>query len=172
MIPGAPRRNPMNGARGLTRQVAAEGFVFDGKPPAAAPDDPGPESDVRGSERTRQAFTLTYDRSDIVMAARLAISGYRCADCGHAGAYHHHYQVDHIIARPLGGEDSLQNTQVLCLFCHADKTWTHAGRLLVPVPVPEQACNAGHALDRLVTTPSNQASESGGMSAINGRSEP
>ena len=134
MIPGVPRRNPMNGARGLTRQVAAEVFVFDGEPPVAAPDDPGPESDVRGSGGTRQAFTLIYDRSDIVKAARLAISGYVCANCGHIGGYHHHYEVDHIIPRSLGGDDSLQNTQVLCLFCHADKTWSDAGRPLVPVP--------------------------------------
>ena len=49
---------------------------------------------------------------------------YTCQACGFGGSkhYEHFLQIDHIIPRAHGGEDSLHNYQTLCSFCNKVKS--------------------------------------------------
>jgi len=49
----------------------------------------------------------------------------RCVMCGKLTEYPHGFELDHIIPLYLGGEDVIENTQILCCGedgCHKKKT--------------------------------------------------
>jgi 5-methylcytosine-specific restriction endonuclease McrA len=46
----------------------------------------------------------------------------RCSRCGKLTAYPDGFQLDHIKALANGGEDTDEQTQVLCVSCHEVKT--------------------------------------------------
>ena len=50
-----------------------------------------------------------------------------CAECGTLTAYPDGFQLDHIKALVNGGEDTEEQTQVLCLPCHEAKTMKDMG---------------------------------------------
>lgn len=51
----------------------------------------------------------------------------RCAKCGRTVEYPHGFELDHVVPLFMGGDDTEQNTQVLCIApdgsgCHQGKT--------------------------------------------------
>jgi 5-methylcytosine-specific restriction endonuclease McrA len=54
---------------------------------------------------------------------------YRCLRCGNEhfgwGDYHSNLSIDHIIALGVGGENTLDNIQPLCLRCNLCKSYNH-----------------------------------------------
>ena len=46
--------------------------------------------------------------------------GWRCESCGRSYAEGYILEFHHVIPTSAGGDDSWENAQLLCLFCHAD----------------------------------------------------
>lgn len=57
-----------------------------------------------------------------VRALVLRIDGYLCQPCERAGRPTPATEVDHIIPKSLGGDDSADNLEAICTDCHKDKT--------------------------------------------------
>jgi len=47
---------------------------------------------------------------------------YRCSRCGFTDKTGKELQVDHILPSERGGPNTIENLQVLCIPCHAEKT--------------------------------------------------
>lgn len=60
-------------------------------------------------------------------AAILNRDQHRCADCGRPAT-----EVDHVVARALGGSDHPANLQAVCHRCHAHRTATTVARMRRP----------------------------------------
>lgn len=45
-----------------------------------------------------------------------------CESCGAFTLYPHGFQIDHKIRLADGGDETIENSQLLCIECHADKT--------------------------------------------------
>jgi 5-methylcytosine-specific restriction protein A len=69
------------------------------------------------TEFSRQTKRGAYERSE-GLCEGLRPDGERC--CANLKHKIHHF--DHIIPDAIGGDNSLQNCQVLCVPCHDDKT--------------------------------------------------
>ena len=50
------------------------------------------------------------------------INSPHCKACGVFTVYPHGFQLDHIIELAIGGEETDENTQLLCISCHDAKT--------------------------------------------------
>ncbi len=83
---------------------------------------------------TRRAFTRT------VKLAAWERSGGCCEDCGRKIFPGDGPEYDHIIADEHGGDNSLKNCQVLCVWCHKPKT-----RADMKVTVRGRKARARHA---------------------------
>lgn len=51
-----------------------------------------------------------------------------CEKCNAFTLYPHGFELDHRIRLADGGDESPENTQLLCIACHADKTESEGGR--------------------------------------------
>lgn len=51
-----------------------------------------------------------------------------CAECRQLVAYPDGFHLDHVVALVNGGQDTDENTQVLCLACHDAKTRRDLGQ--------------------------------------------
>lgn len=51
----------------------------------------------------------------------------RCKACKRLTAYPEGFQLDHVVPLYKGGEDTEENTQVLCIECHDRKTMRDMG---------------------------------------------
>lgn len=80
-----------------------------------------------GHPGAREKLSATKRRA-IFLSAADERNVTRCANCGLMLSVYRstEWQVDHKKGRWKGGEDNLENYQILCILCHTEKTLTEA----------------------------------------------
>ena len=81
------------------------------------------KSQEKKGNTTERGYGYVWQRLRLSVLER---DGYLCQVCRHNGRLTQATEVDHIVGKANGGDDSLDNLQSLCKPCHKAKTQTES----------------------------------------------
>lgn len=75
-----------------------------------------------GSKIRYRNIILRIERLNAILKLDYGNIGWNCSICGEYDKHQSFFDIDHILAKCNGGDDSIENYQVLCPNCHKRKT--------------------------------------------------
>ncbi len=81
-----------------------------------------PETIFTGQRRRYRAIIWRIELLNSICGYKHGNIGWSCSSCGEFDSHQSFFDIDHIVAKCNGGEDTVENYQVLCPNCHKRKT--------------------------------------------------